>query len=227
MPALSISIEPRSGSIIHTDITVERLRIAGWAGRNKNAVQHHIDELAALGIAPPSRTPLFYEVSASLLTTDQTVEILGETSSGEVEPFVVLTSEGLLVGVGSDHTDRKAEAWSVPHSKQLCAKPIGPRFWRHADVAGHWDQLQLRSWIPLPDGTWQLYQDGSVGSLIGPEELIDLNGEIAAGTGLFCGTISAIGGVRPSNGFRMELFDPVIGRSLTHDYRLKTLSIII
>ena len=35
-------------------VEVTSLVIAGWTGRNKEAVQHHIDELAAIGVAPPS-----------------------------------------------------------------------------------------------------------------------------------------------------------------------------
>ncbi len=30
----------------------------------------------------------------------------------------------LFVGVGSDHTDRKAETINVSLSKQMCAKPV-------------------------------------------------------------------------------------------------------
>jgi len=45
----------------------QNLLIAGWAGRDDTAV-HHIDELAALGVPRPGRTPLYYRVAASLLT---------------------------------------------------------------------------------------------------------------------------------------------------------------
>ena len=70
-------------------LTINKVVIAGWTGRNMDAVQHHIDELAALGISPPSQVPLYYRVSNSLLTQSNTIEVLGEGSSGEVEPFLV------------------------------------------------------------------------------------------------------------------------------------------
>ena len=35
-------------------VEVTSVVIAGWTGRNKEAVQHHIDELVAIGVAPPS-----------------------------------------------------------------------------------------------------------------------------------------------------------------------------
>lgn len=42
--------------------------VAGWTGRDRAAVDHHIAELADLGVAPPSEVPLFYRVSQSLFT---------------------------------------------------------------------------------------------------------------------------------------------------------------
>ncbi|WP_246291082.1 DUF2848 family protein [Paraburkholderia fynbosensis] len=42
------------------------LTIAGWTGRNSEAVQHHIDELAAIGVAPPKQIPTLYRVARAL-----------------------------------------------------------------------------------------------------------------------------------------------------------------
>lgn len=69
------------------DILVEHLYVAGWTGRNHDAVQHHIDELSAIGIAPPSQVPLYYRVSNALLTQETVVEALGNETSGEAELF--------------------------------------------------------------------------------------------------------------------------------------------
>jgi hypothetical protein len=33
--------------------------VAGYTGRDAAAVQHHIDELAAIGVAPPPSVPMF------------------------------------------------------------------------------------------------------------------------------------------------------------------------
>ncbi len=51
----------------------------------------------------------------------------------------------LYLTVGSDHTDRKAETQGIALFKQLCPKPLGRELWALDDVAGHWDQLKLRS----------------------------------------------------------------------------------
>jgi hypothetical protein len=57
-------------------------------------------------------------------------------------------------------------------------------------------------------------------------ELFRLYGErerLAAGTAMFCGTLAVHGGIAPAEKFEMELEDPVLGRRITHSYRVKTL----
>ena len=46
-------------------VAIEHLIIAGWAGRDAAAIEHHIEELAALGIPRPSTTPVYYRVAAA------------------------------------------------------------------------------------------------------------------------------------------------------------------
>jgi hypothetical protein len=41
------------------EISVNLLVIAGWTGRDTAGLQHHIDDLKALGVKPPSSVPLF------------------------------------------------------------------------------------------------------------------------------------------------------------------------
>jgi hypothetical protein len=209
-------------------LEIESLVIAGWAGRDAAAIEHHIEELAALGIPRPSTTPLYYRVAAQTLTQDSRLTVLGPDSSGEVEPVVVAIADGLWVGIGSDHTDRKAEASGIALSKQLCGKPVGPQLWSYADVEGHWDELVLRSWATI-DGKRVLYQDSPVSSLRTPRDLIRRHSGtdmLAAGTLMFCGTPGAIGGIRPGTRFEMELKDPVLNRSLTHSYDIDVLPVV-
>jgi Protein of unknown function (DUF2848) len=86
--------------------------------------------------------------------------------------------DGLFVGVGSDHTDRKAEVVGVSLSKQMCAKPVSREVWRLEEVAAHWDKLVLRSYIAA-DGRRRLYQEGSVAAMRPPTELFKLRRSIA------------------------------------------------
>jgi hypothetical protein len=209
-------------------VEIETLIIAGWAGRDQHSIEHHIEELAALGIPRPSTTPLYYRVAAQTLTQANTLVVLGPDSSGEVEPVVVAMADGLWIGLGSDHTDRKAEASGIALSKQLCGKPVGSTLWAYADVEDHWDQLVLRSWATI-DGKRVLYQESPVSSLRTPRDLIRRHmgaDTLPAGTLMFCGTPGAIGGIRPGSRFEMELSDPVLKRSLTHAYDIDVLPVV-
>jgi len=173
----------------------------------------------------PKSTPVFYRVAASLLTTSDKIEVLGENSSGEVECILHFANDEIWVGVGSDHTDRKLETIGVAVSKQMCAKPISKEVWPFADVATHWDALILRSFAQI-DGERRLYQEGAVASIRAPQELVRLyagNDRLPPGTSMFCGTLPALGGIAPASMFEMEIEDPVLRRKLVHRYRIETL----
>ena len=209
-------------------VAVDTLTIAGWTGRNAEAVEDHIAELEAIGVARPPRVPCFYRVSAGLLSTAASLQFWGTESSGEVEFVLYGTNEGMLVGLGSDHTDRKVEAYSITVSKQMCAKPVAPEVWRFADVADHFDALILRSWA-VDSGTPRLYQEGAVGAMRSPTELVGLYLAGAAtlphGTAMFCGTLAVEGDIAPAGRFEFALEDPVLGRTIRHFYTVEILPI--
>lgn len=205
--------------------SIDRLIVAGWTGRDASAIEHHIEELAALGVPRPSSTPLFYRLASGLLTQTDCLHVLGPDSSGEVEPVLVSLADGLWVGVGSDHTDRKAEAMGVALSKQLCGKVVGRQLWRFDEVVSHWDSLILRSWI-TENGTRTLYQEGALAAIRRPEDLLERLGGLAVGNLMFCGTLGALGGVRPAARFDMMLEDPVLQRSLQWGYSVEVLPVI-
>ncbi|WP_343587584.1 DUF2848 domain-containing protein [Herbaspirillum sp.] len=220
---LSFSL-PDNGAV---NADIHTLVIAGWAGRDMAAIEHHIEELEALGISRPSAVPLFYRVSANQLTQEKDVQVLGGESSGEVETFVFNAGGELYVSIASDHTDRKLEAHSVAFSKQACVKPVGASAWKLSEVADYWDELMIRSWIE-ENGATMLYQEGPLSSLRTPSDLIArfTGGQaiLPEGCGMTCGTVGAIGGIRPAASFTMELFDPRRGRSLRHGYVAQSLA---
>jgi hypothetical protein len=204
---------------------IESLVIAGWTGRNVAALEAHIKELEAVGVKRPKTVPIFYRVAAQLLTAAGSIEVMADKSSGEVEFVLYALDDGLWIGVGSDHTDRKAETVGVTLSKQMCAKPVGVHIWRYDEVKPHWDKLVLRSFVP-DGGTRRLYQEGPVTNMRSPEELIKLytgGDRLAPGTAMFCGTFAVHGGIAYSDRFDMEFEDPVLGRRLTHSYRIVSL----
>jgi hypothetical protein len=201
---------------------VDHLVVAGWTGKNVDALEAHIKELEALGVKRPKSVPIFYRVAKSLLTTDDTIEVMADKSSGEVEFVLYALDDGLWMGVGSDHTDRKAETIGVTLSKQMCAKPVGARIWRYDEVKPHWDRLKLRSFARVGKKR-RLYQEGPVSTMRSPEELIKLytgKTRLKAGTAMFCGTLAVHGGIAAADAFEMEIEDPVLRRKLTHSYRI-------
>src|SRR5580693_8266788 len=159
------------GTTTPLTLAIDQAVIAGWTGRDPVARDKHIAELEAIGIARPESTPIYYRCSARRLTTEDEIEVCGGDSSGEVE-FVLIGWQGrIFVGLGSDHTDRKVETYSVTVSKQMCDKVMAPVLWELEDVIAHWDRMILRAfaWI---GGTRVLYQEGTLDSMLPVAELV-------------------------------------------------------
>src|SRR5689334_16114889 len=176
----------------------ETLNVAGWTGRDEAALNHHIEELAAIGVPRPSSVPVFYRNAVTNVVQTQRLEVLGPDTSGEVEPVVVALADGLWIGLGSDHTDRKAETMGIALSKQLCGKVMGSSLWRLADISPHWDRIVIRSHA-LIDGARVVYQEGPLAAMRHPDDLIARYGKtLGSNTIMFCGTLGAKGGIRPA-----------------------------
>jgi hypothetical protein len=200
---------------------IDTLIVAGWTGRDLAAVEEHIAELAALGVRRPATVPCFYRLGANLLSLAPAIEVAGWHSSGEVEAVLLSLANGLHLGVGSDHTDRKVEAYGVTVSKQMCPKPLGRELWPFRDVEPHWDDLILRSWVTR-QGTRELYQEGRLGKILGAHDLmaryLGRPGDLPVGTAMYCGTLAVIGALGGGETFEIELEDPILKRRLRHAY---------
>jgi hypothetical protein len=210
------------------EFEAKALIVAGWTGRDEAALRHHIEELAAIGIPRPSSVPVFYRISAANLTQAPRIEVLGPHTSGEVEPVIVSLNDGLWLGLGSDHTDRKAETMGIALSKQLCAKPLANVLWPFDEVAEHWDQLIIRAFATI-DGQRVTYQEGRLSAMRHPSDLvvkIQPSAGLPSGTVMFCGTLGAIGGIRPATRFEMVLEDPVLARTISHAYDVVVLPVV-
>jgi uncharacterized protein DUF2848 len=205
--------------------SIDTLIVAGWTGRDRAAVEHHIAELEAIGVKRPRTVPCFYRVGANLLTSETAIDVAGSDSSGEVEFVLVSLADGLdglYVGVGSDHTDRKVEAYGVTVSKQMCPKPVGRALWKFSDVEARWDQLMLRSWVTRR-GARELYQEGPVTRMLAPRDLmaryLGSPGVLPVGTAMYCGTLATVSGaIGGGERFEIELEDPRSQRKLQHAY---------
>lgn len=210
-PPLSFTIVG-SGEVV--ELTDYVAVVAGYTGRDAAAVQHHIDELAAQGIAPPEQVPMFYPVDAALVTQQEDCEVGSSGTCGECEPVLVRADGRLFLAVGSDHTDRDLERESVALSKAACVKPVS-RMAIEVTADLSWDDLHLRSWV---DGV--LYQESAMASLRVPTETLAL-WEAAPQTGdlvMFAGTVPILGGTFvPGHSWRVSITLPE-GPELEHHY---------
>jgi hypothetical protein len=227
MRSLTFTIETRTGREVR-DITIRRHIIAGWTGRDKAKMEEHIAELEKLGVKRPHGTPVFYRASAARLTQASLIEVPGTASSGEIEPFLINDGGQVLVGIASDHTEREVEAYNITVSKQMCDKPCSTVLWPMEEVKDHWDRLELTSRVE-EDGGLVVYQYGTLSAMLAPHDLIaalEHEGEVfEPGSAMLCGTLPALGGVRPSHCFEMTLNDPGLGRSMSQSYEVITLPV--
>ena len=196
------------------------LVVIGYAGRDRAAVEHHIDELAALGVPRPASIPLFMVFPPWLVSQEPSITVAGSQSSGEAEIVVVVDGGEAFVTVGSDHTDRALEAVDIVASKAVCPKPVGAGAWAASALEGGWDEFALSSRI---DGG-VLYQDGSAAANLHPLELvaaIPWAGGPPRCFVAFTGTVPVIGDIRPSSGFSAGLSGPGL-LPLELSYRVET-----
>lgn len=221
MTATALQFETPDGP---RQVDVDTCVIAGWTGRDQAALDHHIEELAELGVPAPSTVPLFYRVAVEQVIQTDRIQVLGADSSGEVEPVLIATPEGLLLTVGSDHTDRRVESYSIAVSKQMCPKVLAPAAW--LVEPGDWmDRLVLES-RALIGGRELPYQSGTLAMIRPLKDLVDGFGGLEPGTVFFCGTVPVDGGIRHADRFTMRLSDPESGAAVEHAYSIETLPLV-
>jgi hypothetical protein len=201
---------------------VERVLNGGFAGRDQTQVRAHIEELAHLGVKDPGETPTFYPLVRTAVSQDPVLQVVGDRGNwGEAEPVVLFTADGLLVTVGSDHTDRDLEGFSIIKSKQVYPNMVAGAAWRMDEVADHWDELVLRAWVG--EGRATLFQEATLAALMRPDELIErarglIDGD-PVGTVFFLGTIAGKYQIDFADVFECELTDERSGQALVCRYR--------
>ena len=201
---------------------IEDLVIAGWTGRDVAALNHHIEELKAIGVQPPSSVPLYYRAVAALLTQADTIQVLGDDSSGEVEPVLVGTPRAAL-GHGRRRSHRpqgrelrrrrlQADLREAGRPHRLALRghraALGP-----AHAAQLRDRRRARRCSTRKD-RWPISARRAIGRAAGATATSACRRAWRCSAAP-CG---AIGGIRPSPRFEMELEDPVLGRKLAHGY---------
>ncbi|RJO75226.1 DUF2848 domain-containing protein [Nocardia panacis] len=182
--------------------------VGGYTGRDRDAVEHHVTELAAIGVPRPDTIPAFYDVAVDSVTTAAAIEVTGAATSGEVEPVLLYTDHRYYLTVGSDHTDRELETKSIHRSKAACPKPIAATA---IDLGTDpsivdWDEIRVASWV---DG--DRYQQGTLAKLLPISQVLAKWGTHADESSLvlFGGTLPLLdGGFRYGTHWRMSLEAP-------------------
>ena len=196
------------------------LVVAGYTGADEAAVQHHIDELAAEGVASPPQVPMYWTMPAATLCQQPSIGMPSAGTSGEIELALVVDDNDTFVTAGSDHTCRIAEAIDIRLSKLICPTPLATEAWEWSELSERWDTLQLAATIEI-DGAAELYQSATAGGNVAPEELragVPWSGEAPRSYVLLCGTVPTIGGIRPADRFTGTIADAE--RTITLDYRV-------
>jgi hypothetical protein len=225
MPCLHLTIDSsRGGQLVLEDPQVV---IAGFTGRDRAAVDEHIAELHALGVAAPPEVPTFWSMPSRLLSLAPAVACVpSATTSGEAEPVLICVPSGeTYVGAGSDHTDRERERESLEAAKLACPKMLAPSVWRLDDVADHWDELRLLSRTGL-DG--DPYQRSTLAAVREPGDLLErlraFGVDWERPLVFYLGTVAVLDGFRFDTRFEAILQDPRSGRELVCAYEVRDLS---
>lgn len=198
----------------------------GYAGRNKDKTWEHIEELKKIGVPEPKSVPELYHLNPELLNYSDTVHIIGDETSGEVEIVLIADKDGNIeVTVGSDHTDRGLETISIQKSKQICPKPIAEERIKFEEIEDEWDDLELFSSVNK-DGEWKVYQSGKVSAIVPLDEIIEFlrkhDVELKDVT-VFCGTVPLLDGFVFGDTFRCGLRSNKLDKTIEIEYKINKL----
>ena len=226
-PALSLTVQDVAGRGVPIEVLVRRAYNFGYAARDTRGVSEHLKEMGALGLPVPTQIPAIFPIPPGRISTGAEVVVTGDQTYGEVEFALIKTEEhGWIVTIASDHTDLEIERTNMPKAKAMCPDVIGTTAWR-LDAVDDWDSLVLRLWGHPDAADPVLIQEGPVGKLLRPADLIRIleerqGAELSAGTVILSGTIG--GEPTPGmRGWRAELENPRNGQRLALEYSLDRL----
>lgn len=206
------------------EIKLENLIVVGFAGKDIEKTMEHIHELEAEGIKCPKTVPVVYQCSKELLTTQDSIEVIADKTSGEVEYLILVDNGRYYIGIGSDHTDRSLEAISIHKSKQVCLKPYATDFWLYEDIKDHFDQIKLISGQIL-DNKEIAYQEGVTADLLPLDTIIQkIQEELSVNNSLiYTGTVPLKNGFKFGSRFFCKLLDEKLNREISLAYDVKVI----
>lgn len=224
MKKIWFDVESKDGSATPYGFAIDDCCLFGWAGRDKEEVRKHAEELAEHGIRGPKNTPEYFLCSPNVITHDKNITVVGDGTCGEIEFFFIEREANIYVGVASEHTDRALEAVDMVKSKAICQKPLGTTLWKYEDIKDHWDDIELISWQTI-NGEEVLYQKSKLSALLSLEtirkEALKVYDDLEKCI-IFSGTIPALNGLVYGENFRGCMKDDILGRNIEFKYDIKT-----
>lgn len=213
------------------NFSFKRMINAGFSGRDQKTVRDHILELEKEGIPGPKTTPVFFSLTCNNLIFSDIIQVGGVKTSGEVEFVMCIKDDKTYIGIGSDHTDRALEQFSMPNAKEICPNVMSESLWDYDEIKNHWDEIEISSYTREHKNDKEiLYQKANLSSILHPNDLKeiikkqlinqDLNETI-----IFSGTIPILTDhTIYGEYFGCKLFDPRLQRSITCNYEVQTVT---
>ena len=238
--SLPMQIQPVNESEYTINLNVLKVGCSRNSSRDIDSTKKHISEIVNSGFKMHGPAEIAFK-SRYLLTNASGIEVQGPQTSGEAE-FVVFTYAGkIYLSVGSDHNDRSLEImWTemlgkvhdTAKSKQMVPAVIAPEAWLYDEIKNHWDKIIINSSVTVSNELVQ-YQRYSLSELLdieyymGKENWILEEGSVLfGGSGPLVDSVpdNVYKGQKDLNGvafpidFHIEIYDPVLDRSISHQY---------
>jgi len=235
----------KDGTTFVRSVNVKKLFLGRNTSRNIEGTKESLDALRAEGYSVHGN-PNVCTKSRYLLTNEDSIEVQGPQTSGEVEYVAIFSGGDIFISVGSDHNDRSlyylwtqalGKVADTAKSKQMCPAVIAKSAWRYEDVKDHWDQLNLKSFVTVA-GSRVPYQDFTLTHLVALDYHLQTNPSLREdGTVIYGGSSQMLANI-PSNVFQgqssiqgltfppdfsFELVDPVLKRKISHSYSITSL----
>ena len=235
-----MKILPVGQSEYTIDLNVSRVGCSRNSSRDIDATKQYISNIKKTGYKMHGPAGIASK-SRYLLTNETLIEVQGPQTSGEAE-FVIFTyNDSLYVSVGSDHNDRSLGVmWTemlgkvddTAKSKQMVPSVIAGNAWLYDEVKDHWDKIIVSSKVTFSNKL-VFYQKYELSQLLDAEHykhketwVLEEGSVLLGGSGplvdhipdkVYTGQKDLLGVEFPKD-FHFEMFDPILNRTISHNY---------